>query len=136
MFEVEIDRNAPLTPVEKALGGCGMLSFLVSLFIIGCLLGGCYSADCGSKTIVGNHFALPKVTNETSNTDIEVYESTEGAVVYTRRDSKVKITYGNHYTNNVCGLWQKVGSMELAVEIEPLDCSGEAEAECDPDGSK
>jgi len=90
---------------------------------------GCTSPDCGSKTIVGNHYALPKVSNDTSNTDIEVYESTEGAVVYTRRDSKVEIEYQNSYTNHVLWIWDKVGVMVLKVIIEPLDCSGELSAE-------
>lgn len=127
----ETDRDAPLTPLEKAIGGLALLSFLVSLLAISLLLGGCTSPDCGSKTIVGNHYALPKVSNDTSDTDIEVYESTEGAVVYTRKDSRVEIEYSNAYTNSVAyGLWGKVGNMALKVAIEPLDCGGgEGESE-------
>ena len=110
---------------EGVLGGCGLLLILACILLIAHLLGGCATADCGSKTIVGNHFALPKVSNATSDTDIEVYESTEGAVVYTRKDSRVEIEYGNAYTNSIAfGLWGKTGSMALKVAIEPLDCSG------------
>lgn len=84
------------------------------------ILSGCMSESIGSKTIVGNHFSLPKLSNDSTNTDLEIYESTEGAVVTTRRDCRVKIEYANHYTNNVCYVWQKFGGMKLAVEIEPL----------------
>jgi len=125
-FACEIPADQPLTSVEKALGGCGLLSFLVSLLGIG-LLCGCASPDCGSKTIVGNHYSLPKISNDTSNTDIEVYESTEGASVYTRKDSKVVISFKNDTTTDIIGMWKKVGTMALTVEIEPLaDCDEEA----------
>lgn len=87
---------------------------------IAAALVGCYSENMGSKTIVGNHYSLPKLSDEATSTDFEIYESTEGAVVVTRRGSKVGITYENTYTNHILGVWTKVGHMELGVEIEPL----------------
>ena len=80
---------------------------------------GCKSTDCGSRTVVGNHTALPKLSSDASDLDIEVYESTEGAMVYTRKDCNVKIAYTNIYTNTVLGVWHKYGTMVLGVEIEP-----------------
>lgn len=84
------------------------------------MLAGCMGENVGSRTIVGNHYALPKLSNESTNTEFEIYESTEGAVVYTRRDSKVTIDFSNCYTNTILGIWDKAGTMRLTVGIEPL----------------
>lgn len=88
-------------------------------------LGGCIHGDTGSRTVVGNHFALPKLATADGNAEIEIYESTEGAVVTTRKDCAVKITYANAYTNSVFGLWQKQGTMSLEVAIEPTETQGD-----------
>lgn len=90
---------------------------------------GCMSENMGSKTIVGNHYALPKLSNEASNTEFEVYESTEGAVIATRRDSKVTIGFSNSYTNSIFGIWDKSGTMTLTVDIEPLAVDAPSEAD-------
>jgi len=124
-----VEEQPSTTLTEMILTLVCALSPIIGLLLIGWLVCGCSSPDCGSKTIVGNHYALPKLSNDTSNTDIEVYESTEGAVVYTRKDSKVEIEYKNVYTNHILGVWNKVGSMILKVVIEPLDCSGTAAGE-------
>lgn len=93
------------------------------------LLAGCISENLGSKTIVGNHYALPKLSNESSNTEFEVYESTEGALIVTRRDSKVTIDFSNSYTNTIFGIWDKSGTMKLSVGIEPLAVDAPSEAD-------
>ena len=106
---------------EKVCQGAALLLALLGFFALVALTSGCYSTDCGSKTIVGNHYSLPKLSSDATDFDFEIYQSTEGAVVYTRKDSLVKIDYYNVYTNHVFGVWDKVGEMKLAVEIEPLE---------------
>ena len=93
------------------------------------LCGGCAtSQDCGSKTIVGDYTALPRLSSDAADTDIEVYRSIQGASVYTRKDSRVVIDYTNAYTNTLFGLWDKIGAMTLRVTIEPTEAGGEEEA--------
>lgn len=91
-------------------------------------LAGCWSENMGSKTIVGNHYSLPKVSQEDANVDCEVYESTEGAVVYTRRDCEVEIAYTNVYTNHILGIWDKAGFMKLGVKITPCEVAPTVDA--------
>ena len=113
-----------ITNHDLALKFVTLLASLALLACVICLGSGCYSTDCGSKTIVGNHYSLPKLSSDATDFDFEIYQSTEGAVVYTRKDSLVKIDYYNVYTNHIFGLWDKVGEMKLAVEIEPLEVGG------------
>ena len=117
--------------VEKVLQGFALLMALVLFFTVVALTSGCYSPDCGSKTVVGNHYSLPKLSSDSTDFDFEIYESTEGAVVYTRKDSRVGIIFSNVYTNSIFGVWNKIGLMTLAVEIEPLATEGEGAAEED-----
>lgn len=114
-----------ITNRDLALKFMTLLASLALLACVICFGSGCYSADCGSKTIVGNHYSLPKLSSDATDFDFEIYQSTEGAVVYTRKDSLVKIDYYNAYTNHIFGIWDKVGEMKLAVEIEPLEVGGE-----------
>lgn len=104
-------------------------AFVIAAAVCCAYLCGCMSENMGSKTIVGNHYALPKLSNEASNTDFEVYESTEGAIIATRRDSKVTIGFSNSYTNSIFGIWDKSGTMNLTVDIEPLAVDAPAEAD-------
>ncbi len=112
---------------ERAMQGLALLMALVLFFTVVALTSGCYSPDCGSKTVVGNHCSLPKISSDSTDFDFEIYESTEGAVVYTRKDSRVGITFSNVYTNCIFGIWDKAGLMTLSVEIEPLATEGAEE---------
>lgn len=105
----------------RVMKGLAILFVMLAALCAMCILCGCYSADCGSKTVVGNHYSLPKISSDATNFDFEIYESTEGAVVYTRRDSLVRIDFSNVYTNRIFGIWNKFGVMNLSVEIEPLE---------------
>ncbi len=87
--------------------------------LVGCI------TEQGSRTVVGNHFALPTFSSVNDEIDCKIYESVEGAVVTTRKNSLVEISYSNTYTNNVCGVWDKVGAMMLSVKIEPLSDTAE-----------
>ncbi len=89
------------------------------------LVPGCITGETGSRTVIGNHFALPKLSTPSGDVEIMVYESTEGASVTTRKDSRVEISYSNHYTNTVLGVWNKRGEMVLTVKVEPLQTTTE-----------
>ena len=112
-----------------------MKKLAITLALAACALG-CKSTECGSRTVVGNHTALPKLSSDASDLDVEVYESTEGAVVYTRKDSHVEIAFTNNYTNTILGIWERRGAMTLGVTIAPcevVDGRGDApQAEVDP----
>ena len=113
-----------ITNRDLALKLMTLLASLALLVCVICFGSGCYSTDCGSKTIVGNHYSLPKLASDATDFDFEIYQSTEGAVVYTRKDSLVTIDYYNAYTNHIFGIWDRAGEMKLAVEIEPLEVGG------------
>lgn len=113
------------------IGSAMMLTMVSLLFSLCSLCGGCRTADCGSRTVVGSHTALPKLSSDASDLDVEVYESTEGAVVYTRKDSRVEIAYTNVYTNTLLGVWDRCGVMVLGVIIEPTEAAAPlADAPC------
>ena len=86
------------------------------------------SAAIGCKTdenhgltiIVGDHFALPKITQDSTNTEIEIYESTKGAVVKCRKDCAVTVTYDMACTNSFALLYDSKSAMKLSVHAEPL----------------
>ncbi len=99
-----------------------VLLFFATLLISVCA--GCVNADTGSRTVIGNHYALPKVSTTGGEVEFNLYESTEGAVVTTRKDLRVAITYSNAYTNSILGVWEKFGKMTLEVEVEPLEVGG------------
>ena len=111
------------------LGGITTLGIIALFVVVLLCASGCRSADCGSKTVVGNHTAYPKLSSDASDLDIEVYESTEGAVVYTRKDSHVEIAYTNVYTNTILGVWERRGAMTLGVTIAPCETVAESAAE-------
>lgn len=116
---------------EKKTNGCfaaflggGAVATAITIVGVAALMiyaAGCRSADCGSRTVVGNRTVLPKLSSDASDLDVEVYESTEGAVVYTRKDSRVEIAYSNIYTNTILGVWERYGTMMLGVTIEPTE---------------
>ena len=111
------------------LGGITTLGIIALFVVVLLCASGCKSADCGSKTVVGNHTAYPKLSSDASDLDVEVYESTEGAVVYTRKDSHVEIAYTNVYTNTILGVWERRGAMTLGVTIAPCETVAESAAE-------
>ncbi len=84
-----------------------------------CLLSGCMT-ETGSRTVVGEHFALPTFSTVNDEFDCKIYESVKGAVVTTRKNSLVKITYTNKTKASVLGMYDDDSQMTLTVEIEPL----------------
>lgn len=114
--------QAPLDPIERVCVGATLLSALLTFLAVVALAAsvcGCYS-NTGSSTAVGDITALPEISDAADNINVKVYYSMTGARVWTAKDSLVKITYTNDYTNRYCGMIEMRGNQRLGVEIEPL----------------
>ena len=114
--------QAPLDPYERVCVGATLLSALLTALGVVALAAsvcGCYS-NTGSSTAVGDITALPEISDSADNINVKVYYSMTGARVWTAKDSLVKITYQNDYTNTYCGVIETRGNQRLGVEIEPL----------------
>ena len=121
--------QAPLDPYERVCVGATLLSALLTglgVVALAASVCGCYS-NTGSSTAVGDITALPEISDSADNINVKVYYSMTGARVWTAKDSLVKITYENDYTNTYCGVIETRGNQRLGVEIEPLaDAAPEA----------
>ena len=97
---------------------------------------GCTSGEyTGSRTIVGEQFALPELSDSSDSVSLRVYESVKGAKVWTAKDCNVTIAYTNAYTNSYFGIAEARNYMTLHVKIEPCEVSptgGAPEAEDAP----
>ena len=119
--------QAPLDPIERVCVGATLLSALLTFLgvvLLAIAVCGCYS-NTGSSTAVGDITALPEISDSADNINVKVYYSMTGARVWTAKDSLVKITYQNDYTNTYCGVIETRGNQRLGVEIEPLSEAGE-----------
>ena len=85
------------------------------------LLVGCTSSYTGSRTIVGEQFALPELSDSSDSVSLRVYESVKGAKVWTAKDCNVEIVYTNAYTNTYFGIVEMRDYMTLKVRIEPTE---------------
>ena len=92
---------------------------LISLGILSIFICGC--TNTGSSTVVGEHFALPELSDAGDNVSVKVYESVKGARVWTAKDCNVTINYNCTTTNSYCGVIETKSNMSLDVIIEPLD---------------
>ena len=124
-------KTETLDPIERVCVGATLLSSLLTGLAVVALAAsvcGCYS-NTGSSTAVGDITALPEISDSADNINVKVYYSMTGARVWTAKDSLVKITYQNDYTNTYCGVIETRGNQRLGVEIEPLsDAAPEAAA--------
>jgi len=103
-----------------------------AMLVVALFCNGCVNENTGSSTVVGEQMILPEITDSGDNIGVRVFEDIKGARVWTAKDSKVCIKYVNTWTNNVLGIYDSKGAMALDVEIEPLDCSGEASDDEEP----
>lgn len=100
---------------------------LLCAVLASAVLAGCMSEYTGSRTIVGEHMSLPELSDGSDSVSLRIYESVNGAKVWTAKDCNVKIAYTNAYTNTYFGIIQRQDSMMLSVRIEPC---GDAQTEC------
>lgn len=114
---------------------CGMLGAILAM----ALLAGCTSEYTGSRTVVGEQFALPELSDSSDSVSLRVYESVKGAKVWTAKDCNVTIAYTNAYTNTYFGILESRDFMTLSVKIEPCEVApredGTTAAAACPDGS-
>lgn len=86
------------------------------------LLAGCTSPEyTGSRTVVGEQFSLPELSDSSDSVSLRVYESVKGAKVWTAKDCNVTIAYTNACTNTYFGVVESRDYMTLNVEIEPCE---------------
>lgn len=99
-----------------------MMRVMALVALLGLLTGvfGCKNTNTGSRIIVGDVTSLPKIADAADNISIEVLLMMTGASVWTAKDSLVKVTYSNTYTNEYCGIIERKGNQTLKVEVEPL----------------
>lgn len=96
---------------RRAVLRCGLLA----------AVSGCTSSYTGSRTVVGEQFSLPELSDSSDSVSLRVYESVKGAKVWTAKDCNVSIAYSNAYTNTYFGIFELRDSMTLSVMIEPTE---------------
>ena len=100
---------------------------LLIVILAALLLGGCTNPNTGSRTVVGDHMALPELSDSADSVSLRVYESVKGAKVWTAKDCNVVINYTNAYTNTYFGVVESRDSMTLSVEIEPCESAADTQ---------
>ncbi len=97
---------------------------------VACLVccAGCVMGETGCKVVIGNHFALPKLSTPNDEVEVEIYESTEGMSFATRKNCIVQGEYSNTYTNTYLGVCSRVGQMVAKWRLEPCAESSELTA--------
>ena len=96
---------------------------LAVVILSAALLAGCASENTGSRTIVGRQTALPELSDSSDSVSLRIYESVEGAKVWTAKDCNVHIAYTNDHHKTYFGVLESRGHMMLNVKIEPCDMS-------------
>jgi len=105
-------------------------SAVVAAFAIVALafgLSGCraFYENAGSRTRVGSLTAPIELSEPSYSITVRALYSMDGADVYTAKDSLVRITYRNAYTNDYFAVVKTRGCQDLSLEIEPLDVGGD-----------
>lgn len=110
-----------ITKTDLALKFLELLASLSLLAFIICGASGCKNQNTGSAIKVGDITSLPEISDASDNITIKVLLMMTGASIWTAKDSLVKVVYENSYTNNYCGIIERVGRQNLTVRVEPLD---------------
>lgn len=108
--------------VKFAIGCLILFGCIALCFCTGCKA---FYENAGSHTKVGSLTAPIEVSDGSDSITVKALYSMDGADVYTAKDSLVKITYSNSYTNNYFAIVKTSGKQDLAVEIEPLYTGGD-----------
>ena len=105
---------------------CGLAGFAVVLILaaaIAFLTGGC--RNTGTYAVVGDVASPVDISDGSDTVKVRALFALTGAKVWCARDSKVKMTYTNVYTNSYIGIVDTQGVQNFKVETEPLEVSGE-----------
>lgn len=99
---------------------------LIALVTLCATFAGCkaFYENAGSRTRVGSITAPIEVSEPSDSITVRALYSMDGADVYTAKDSRVKISYSNTYTNNYFAIVKTQGTQYLEVDIEPSASDG------------
>lgn len=116
---------------RENLGVAAVLAaFFVGLLALVMLCGGCKNA--GTYAIVGEVDAPVDISDGSDTVNVRALFTLTGAKVWSAKDSRVKMTYANTYTNAyLYGMVEKRGKQDFEVEVEPLDVSGATEEDAE-----
>lgn len=119
----ETPPNAPWTPTERVAMFALIIWPLLFAALVAALCGGCraFYENSGSEIEVGEITAPMNLSEPTSSCKLQLLFDLTGAKVWTAKDSLVKVTYRNTYTNEYFGIVQKVGVQDFDVKVEPLE---------------
>ena len=121
----EIDRDAPLTNVEKASLGLFVLWPLLSILVIGSLFAGC--AYKGGKVIDGTNLCIGMTIPGTEWT-INALDYVGGLRVAGNDQTSICVSNEVMETNSYFGVVETRRHSRMTATIEPTETSSEANA--------
>lgn len=121
----EIDRDAPLTNVEKALLGLSALWSLLAILTIGALCNGC--AYKGGKVVDGTNLAIGMTIPGTEWT-INALDYVGGLRVAGNDQTSICVSNEVTETNSYFGVVETRRHSKMTATIEPTETSSEANA--------
>ena len=121
----EIDRDAPLTNVEKASLGLFVLWPLLAILAIGALFAGC--AYKGGKVIDGTNLAIGMTIPGTEWT-INALDYVGGLRVAGNDQTSICVSNDVTETNSYFGVVKTHRHSKMTATIEPTETSSEANA--------
>ena len=119
----EIDRDAPLTNVEKALLGLFALCPLLAILAIGALFAGC--AYKGGKVVDGTNLAIGMTIPGTEWT-INALDYVGGLRVAGNDQTSICVSNEVMETNSYFGVIETHRHSKMTATIEPTETSSEA----------
>ena len=125
----EIDRDAPLTNVEKASLGLFVLWPLLAILAIGALFAGC--AYKGGKVVDGTNLCIGMTIPGTEWT-INALDYVGGLRVAGNDQTSVAVTNEVVETNAYFGIVRTERYSKMTATIEPTETSSEANAAANP----
>ena len=120
----EIERDAPLTNVEKAALGLFALWPLLAIIAIGALCNGC--AYKGGKVVDGTNLCVGMTIPGTEWT-INALDYVGGIRVGGQDSTHIRVTNEVDETNSYFGVVQTERHSRMTADIEPLESSVEQE---------
>ena len=121
----EIDRDAPLTNVEKALLGLFAIWPLLAILAIGALCNGC--AYKGGKVVDGTNLAIGMTIPGTEWT-INALDYVGGLRVAGNDQTSICVSNEVTETNSYFGVVETRRHSKMTATIEPTETSSEANA--------
>ena len=102
-------------------------SIAIALLVaVAIALAGC--RNTGTYAVVGDVVSPVDISDGSDTVKVRALFALTGAKVWCARDSKVKMTYTNVYTNSYIGIVDTQGVQNFKVETEPLDVSGTSDS--------